>query len=377
VSGGNGDIFPELVSDIVRETWADAGCETICDSVDLADLLDLGFDPDSGVDVSGAQEWRLELLTTIGSGQVGTAPGEFNYPSGIDVDSEDNLYVLDLSNSRIQKFDRQGVFLTEWPHETFGYVEGGANQGLAVDAANNIYAISPHTHVIRKYGPNGDALLSFELIEHDIWGTDLNMSAHPHGLSFGPFGLLYITEATLGQIQIYTSEGAYVDTWEFPIIQGNAPTPPPLWAQVPYWVAVHPNGDVYVADGYWIRQLDTTGELIKTWSNAAPALLTNPPAVSGAFWFAFQGLHVSETGLLIVCETAPGETARLVAYEPDGSLAWIWGGAMSLNYGSTILPSPEEFITTTDVTVDSEGAVWVSDAWGHYVRRFGIIYNGL
>ena len=37
-------------------------------------------------------------------GGPGTAPGEFNHPSGAVLDAAGNVYVLDKDNARVQKF---------------------------------------------------------------------------------------------------------------------------------------------------------------------------------------------------------------------------------------------------------------------------------
>ena len=47
-------------------------------------------------------------------GQLGSRPGEFNLPHSIAMDSNGKLYVADRSNARVQVFDRNGVFLSEW-----------------------------------------------------------------------------------------------------------------------------------------------------------------------------------------------------------------------------------------------------------------------
>src|SRR5689334_10716991 len=41
-------------------------------------------------------------------GLSGSDPGQFLNPSGVAVDSKDNVYVTDDGNSRIQKFDSTG-----------------------------------------------------------------------------------------------------------------------------------------------------------------------------------------------------------------------------------------------------------------------------
>src|ERR1700691_4360076 len=47
-------------------------------------------------------------------GQFGTGPGEFNLPHSVVVDDQENVYVADRENKRIQIFDADGKFLREW-----------------------------------------------------------------------------------------------------------------------------------------------------------------------------------------------------------------------------------------------------------------------
>lgn len=47
-------------------------------------------------------------------GEPGNRPGQFNLPHGIALDREDNVFVADRENSRIQIFDAKGRFLSQW-----------------------------------------------------------------------------------------------------------------------------------------------------------------------------------------------------------------------------------------------------------------------
>ena len=46
-------------------------------------------------------------------GEPGSKPGQFNTPHSIAVDAQDNIYVADRGNHRIQVFDRDGKFLRQ------------------------------------------------------------------------------------------------------------------------------------------------------------------------------------------------------------------------------------------------------------------------
>jgi len=53
-----------------------------------------------------------QLLLSWGIGGIG--PGEFSTPHGVWVDEQHRVYVVDRENNRVQVFDADGAFITEW-----------------------------------------------------------------------------------------------------------------------------------------------------------------------------------------------------------------------------------------------------------------------
>ena len=47
-------------------------------------------------------------------GIYGTGNGSLNYPEGIALDQEGNVYVADTANNRIQVFSSNGTFISKW-----------------------------------------------------------------------------------------------------------------------------------------------------------------------------------------------------------------------------------------------------------------------
>jgi tripartite motif-containing protein 71 len=47
-------------------------------------------------------------------GSFGSADGQFAHPKGLDIDSQDDVFVADDENNRIQKFDKNGNFITQF-----------------------------------------------------------------------------------------------------------------------------------------------------------------------------------------------------------------------------------------------------------------------
>ena len=48
-------------------------------------------------------------------GGRGTGPGEFGLPHDLVVDAKGLVYVTDCDNQRVQVFEPNGTFVTEWP----------------------------------------------------------------------------------------------------------------------------------------------------------------------------------------------------------------------------------------------------------------------
>ena len=72
-----------------------------------------------------------KFITTWG--RKGSAPGEFDTPHSLAMDSAGRLFVADRGNDRIQIFDRQGKFLAEWK-------QFGRPSGLFIDRNDTLYA---------------------------------------------------------------------------------------------------------------------------------------------------------------------------------------------------------------------------------------------
>lgn len=110
-------------------------------------------------------------------GTRGTGPGQFGLPHNVVVDSQDRVYVTDRDNQRIQVFDSNGKFLTEWKNtggvsglaltkdgrmvtgavvrdlngKVLGRLpEAQAAHGAAVDAAGNIY-LAQLSGIVQKF----------------------------------------------------------------------------------------------------------------------------------------------------------------------------------------------------------------------------------
>lgn len=108
-------------------------------------------------------------------GHEGSGPGQFNVVHGIAIDAQGNVYVADEGNRRIQVFDGNGTFKTQFPDvgtPTALCMTSGPRQYLYVahtgdpdgmdDAA--IYKVDLDGKIVGKFGRAGKELKQFGLV---------------------------------------------------------------------------------------------------------------------------------------------------------------------------------------------------------------------
>jgi DNA-binding beta-propeller fold protein YncE len=141
-------------------------------------------------------------------GEVGGAGGEFNQPEDVAADGAGHVYISELSNNRVQKFDSAGNFERAWGQDVVqpmqpgnlgtgpeictvktackagsaGGFAGGDVPGprsVAVDSAGFVYA-GDSIHRIQKFDSAGDFLVAFGSL-----GTAAGQFDTPEGLGAG------------------------------------------------------------------------------------------------------------------------------------------------------------------------------------------------
>ena len=78
----------------------------------------LACDQDDNLYVVDSRNHRIQVFTKDGKylascGKYGSGPVEFNMPWGIHIDDNDDLFVADWKNNRVQKLTKNGAFLME------------------------------------------------------------------------------------------------------------------------------------------------------------------------------------------------------------------------------------------------------------------------
>jgi YD repeat-containing protein len=137
-------------------------------------------------------------------GKRGSAPGEFNFPTAVALDSRGRLYVCDALNFRVQQFDNRFVPLRSIG--TKGDMPGCFAQpkALAVDRDDHLYVLDAQFEAVQVFDPEGRLLLSF-----GEEGRQPGQFWLPTGISIDAQSRIWIGDSYNRRVQLfeYLSEG--------------------------------------------------------------------------------------------------------------------------------------------------------------------------
>jgi sugar lactone lactonase YvrE len=197
-----------------------------------------------------------DSLTQLGS--AGTAPGQFQQPEGLAVDAAGNIYVADTGNNRLQKLSTSGQ--VQWVYAPSGAqaLVQPADVKLAPDGS--VYVLNKNNTAV-KLSPAGQLLATMSLTIPGSTGTGQAVS-----LGIDAAGNLYVVSPQPSAIQRYTAQGGYLGTFGTSggsFIGSHAA------------LALDNMGNVYAIDATdrtqsasSLRKLSPSGALLGKWGNS-------------------------------------------------------------------------------------------------------------
>ena len=177
-----------------------------------------GFDIDSnGILFIVHQDFVIKSTTSgnfIEKWSTETDPDEFNAPFGLVINSLDEVIVTDALDHHVKVFSSSGGLLNLWGSEGTGAGEFDRPDEVTVDLDNNVYVVDHFNNRIQKFDQFGNFLLMFG------WGVDTGASNHEictssttpcqagsSGSGDGQFGILRSIEYDSVQDRIWIGDG--------------------------------------------------------------------------------------------------------------------------------------------------------------------------
>jgi DNA-binding beta-propeller fold protein YncE len=133
-------------------------------------------------------------------GAPGTENGQFRAPNAVAVDNDDNIFVSDSGNQRVQVFDKEGKYLKAINGSKDG--QGSSvfvnPRGIAVDSRGILYVVNNLTHFVYGFNENGEKVFDFGGM-----GSENEQFYLPNGLFVDDNDQVYITDTLNQRIAVY------------------------------------------------------------------------------------------------------------------------------------------------------------------------------
>jgi hypothetical protein len=227
-------------------------------------------------------------------------------------------------------------------------IKYGNTHGVVEDSQGRIYV----HHTVNGASESHDTMVVFDDKGKFIksWGKDFKGGAHGlHIAKEGKNEFLYLCDTKRALVVKTTLNGEEVFTLGYPD-QSEAYKPGPDGAKKKYSptnLALGPNGDLYVGDGYgssYINQYDKTGKYIRTFGGLGkePGQLSCP-----------HGLIVDTRGREPILTVADRANKRLQHFTLDGKHASFGSGVSSpchfnIRKGKVVIPDLDARVTLMD-----------------------------
>ncbi len=285
---------------------------------------------------------------------------------GVAVDSRDRVYMLTRDDPRVIVYEPDGSFVMSWGEGTFT----NRTHGITVGPDDSVYCVDDGDHTVRKFTPAGTLLM---MIGTPGLASDTGYDGHsldsilrggppfnrPTNLAVAPNGDLYVTDGYgNARVHRFSGNGELIQSWGQP---GSGPG----HFHLPHGIWIAADGRVLVADreNDRIQIFSLEGDFLGQWTD-----VQRP-----------TGIYVDRDGLVYVSELwwRPGQrsyTRGVIEEDRPGRVSvFDLNGKVLARWGSADRCAPGSFCAPHDICADSRGNVYVAEVTYTFAAKAGLV----
>jgi sugar lactone lactonase YvrE len=325
---------------------------------------------------TSASQYALKYNSTDGEttvaaagtpfGQVGTTEGKMELPVGVALDPAGSIFVVDRTNSRVEKFNSAGIFQSQFGNSGKAVLSGPS--GIAIDAQKNVWVADTNNNRIVKFNEKGEfvAMYGREVNKTLMGGmgqgtnectaasgyvcqaglptNELGGFKEPRGVAVTSGGNVLVADTGNNRILKLSSSGEL-------LARGGTLGSAAGQLSAPFGLAVAPDGAIWIAD--------TGNNRIQKWSSTFEYLLQSGSAGTGPGQFQSPAaIAVTSAGHPVVSD---GAGNRVEVFQTNGAFLKKFGAAGS---GSAQFSEPR------GIAIEGGGSIVVADAKNHRITRW-------
>ena len=258
----------------------------------------------------------------------------FESPTGITLDKDGNLYIVDESPLKVKKFSPEGKFESSLAENKRELNRLKSPFGITVDDNGYIFVTDRKKNCIMKFNKNGTFLLKWG--KEGSGDTDLN---DPLGIAVDSRNHIYVADSGNHKIKIFDHNGIFMKSW------GKKGSSPGNFLY-PAGIFIDSNDLVYITDQNRLQKFSSGGKVLKSWGEKGDF---NRP----------MGLFIGDDKCIYIADTYNN---RIKKIDAGGDLIIQWGNRETEDFKLNF---------PTGIAVNSEGLVYVVEKNYNRVQVFG------
>ncbi len=277
---------------------------------------------------------------------------------GIAVDAKDRIWVFTRANPPIQVYDPAGKLVRTWGKGMIG-PNGTANGShyIRIDGQGMIWLADVSNHVVLQVTPSGKVLKTLGTPAEP--GEDENHLNKPTDVAITPDGEVFVSDG-YGNARVvhFDRRGKFVKAW------GKLGTRPGEFS-LPHAIVLDSKGRLYVADrnNARVQVFDRTGKFLDQWQNLiVPWGLWVTP--NDEIWVCgCSPMRWRETDSTLSC---PPKDQLFMKFDTSGRVLQLW----TVPKGEDGQEKPGELNWVHGIAVDSQGNIYATDIIGARAQKF-------